>query len=298
MKICILGAGVLGVTSAYELARAGHDVTVVERQPEPARECSFANGGQLSYSHAEPWANPGVFPKLFKWAFQEDAPLVLRFSTDPHMIRWGMLFLLNCLPARARAHSETMLRLGLYSRQKMQTLMDETNIDFHQLSLGTLHIYSDQKSYDHARKQADFQQRIGGEEVALSRDACVALEPALAHATKPLLGGLHAPMDASGDIHVFTQKLADLCEQRYGVKFLFNTAIRRIHKANGAISHVELGSPSPLAGREDGSGADAGSALRGSPHPNPPPMGEGTPAPTSFPYLSGFDAYVLSLIHI
>src|SRR5262245_4690060 len=130
MKICILGAGVLGVTSAYELARRGHEVTVIERQQEPARECSYANGGQLSYAHAEPWANPGVFPKLFKWMFQDDAPLVLRFSSDPHMIRWGMLFMLNCLPSRARRHSEVLLRLGLYSKKKMAELMADTNVEF------------------------------------------------------------------------------------------------------------------------------------------------------------------------
>ena len=101
MKLCILGSGVIGVTTAYALASRGHEVTVIERNSEASRECSFANGGQLSYSHAEPWANPGVFLKLWKWMFQEDAPLVLRPRADIHMMRWGLLFLYNCLPARA-----------------------------------------------------------------------------------------------------------------------------------------------------------------------------------------------------
>src|ERR1700761_8774201 len=118
MKICVLGAGVLGVTTAYELAKRGHEVTVIERNSEPARECSFANGGQLSYSHSEPWANPYVFPKLFKWMWQDDAPLVFRFSAAPHRWRWALLFLRNCAPASARRNSETMLRLGLYSKKK------------------------------------------------------------------------------------------------------------------------------------------------------------------------------------
>ena len=257
MKICILGSGVLGVTSAYELAKRGHEVTVVDRQPEPARECSFANGGQLSYAHAEPWANPGVFPKLFKWMFQDDAPLVLRPSLDPHMMRWGLLFLLNCLPSRARRHSEVMLRLGTYSKKKMNALMAETKVEFHHLSKGVLHVYSDQGSFDHARKQAEFQHSLGCKENVLTRDETVALEPALADAAMDMIGGIHAPDDESGDIHIFTKALADYCAKQYNVKFLFNKTIHRIHKAKGAISHIEF-------------------------------AGDGE-------FLSGFDAYVMAM---
>ena len=239
MKICILGAGVTGVTSAYELARHGHEVTVVDRQPEPARECSFANGGQLSYAHAEPWANPGVFPKLFKWMFQDDAPLVLRPSTDPHMIRWGLLFLRNCLPSYARRHSEVMLRLGLYSKKKMAELMGDTKVEFHHLAKGILHVYSDQGAFDHARKQAEFQHQLGCDEVVMTRDEAVKLEPTLADA-KGIIGGIHAPIDESGDIHFFTRNLADFCREHYKVQFLFGKSIRKIHKSGGKISHVEL----------------------------------------------------------
>lgn len=251
MKICVLGAGITGVTAAYELARRGHDVTVIDRQPDAARECSYANGGQLSYAHAEPWANPGVFPKLWKWMFQEDAPLVLRPSLDPHMIRWGLLFLRNCLPAYARRHSEVMLRLGLYSKQKMAELMADTKVEFHHLSKGTLHVYSDQKSFDHARKQAEFQHSLGCEEKTLSKDECFAMEPTLAHTTMKLVGGLHAPIDESGDIHIFTQNLATLIAERYRVKFVYGNHIRRIHKAGNGISHIEFvsdGKPEFLSG--------------------------------------------------
>lgn len=240
MKICILGAGVLGVTTAYELARRGHEVTVIERQSEPARECSYANGGQLSYAHAEPWANPGVFPKLFKWAFQDDAPLVLRPSTDPHMIRWGLLFLLNCLPSRARHHSEVMLRLGLYSKQKMAELMADTNVEFHHLAKGILHVYSQRASFDHARKQAEFQHALGCDEIVMTREECIALEPALANSKMDILGGIHAPIDESGDIHIFTRNLADIIAKQYNVKFLFDQKIRHIHKQGGHISHLEF----------------------------------------------------------
>ncbi len=248
MKICVIGAGVLGVSSAYELSKRGHEVTVIERTPEPARECSFANGGQLSYAHAEPWANPGVFPKLFKWMFQDDAPLVLRPSSDPHMLRWGLLFLMNCLPARARRHSEVLLRLGLYSKQKMAELMIDTGVEFHHLAKGILHVYSDQDSYDHARKQAEFQHSLGCEENPLTVDECFKLEPALQHTTMNLVGGIHAPIDESGDVHFFTRNLADIIAQKYGVKFRFNTVLRRIHMAQKKISHIELDNGEFLSG--------------------------------------------------
>ena len=240
MKICVIGAGVVGVSSAYELARRGHDVTVIDRAPEAARECSYANGGQLSYAHAEPWANPGVFPKLFKWMFQDDAPLVLRPSSDPHMLRWGLLFLMNCLPARARRHSEVMLRLGLYSKQKMAELMADTRVEFHHLAKGILHVYSDQDSFDHARKQAEFQHSLGCEENVLTREECFKLEPALQHTTMNLIGGIHAPIDESGDVHFFTRHLAEIITQKYGVKFRYNTRLRRIHTSQKKISHIEL----------------------------------------------------------
>jgi D-amino-acid dehydrogenase len=240
MKICILGAGALGVMSAYELAKAGHEVTVIDRQSEPARECSFANGGQLSYAHAEPWANPHVFPKLWKWMFQEDAPLVLRPTADIHMMRWGALFLLNCLPARARRHCEVMLRLGLYSRQKMAELMKDTNVDFHFLSNGVLHVFDNQKSFDGAKRHAEFQHSLGCDEKALTPTECFTLEPTLANTTKKLVGGMYADIDQSGDIHLFTKNLADYCAKKYGVKFLYNQKIARLHKADGRISHVEI----------------------------------------------------------
>ena len=258
MKVCILGSGVTGVTSAYELAKLGHEVTVIDRQPEAARECSFANGGQLSYAHAEPWANPHVFPKLFKWMWQDDAPLVLRFSSDPHMIRWGLLFLMNCLPSRARANAETMLRLGLYSKQKMAELMAATKVDFHHLGKGILHVYTEQASFDHARKQAEFQHTLGCEETVMTFEESVKLEPALANPAVKIVGGIHAPIDESGDIHLFSKNLAAYCAKEYKVNFLYDRAIRRIHKNGNAISHIEL-------------------------------EGENTE------YLSGFDAYVMAM---
>jgi len=255
MKICVLGAGVLGVASAYELAKRGHDVTIIERQSEAAKECSFANGGQLSYSHAMPWANPYVFLDLFRWMFQEDAPLVFRFRADPHMIRWGLLFMLNCLPARTRRHSEALLRLGVYSRLKMGELMEDTKLEFDYLNKGILHIFSTQPCLDHAKIQAEFQHKLGGDpETTLTPEQCLEIEPSLQYSTKQIFGGVLAPQDASGDINAFTQRMVDYISAKYGVKIQYNTHIKRLHKADGKISHIE----------------------------------------TSEGYLSGFDAYVLS----
>jgi D-amino-acid dehydrogenase len=155
------------------------------------------------------------------------------------------LFLRNCLPSYARRHSEVMLRLGLYSKKKMADLLTETKVEFHHLSKGILHVYSDQPSFDHAKKQAEYQHSLGCEENVLTREQAFALEPTLADTTMNVVGGIHAPIDESGDIHIFTQKLAALCAEKYNVKFLYGRAVRRIHKSSGAISHVELEGEKP-----------------------------------------------------
>lgn len=239
MKICILGAGVLGAVSAYYLARAGHEVHVIERQPEAARETSFANGGQLSYSHAEPWANPHVFPLLFKWMWMDDAPLVLRPRADAAMMSWGLQFLYNCLPARAKRHSEVLWRLGSYSKAKMQELMDDTGIDFHYIDKGILHVFSTQKSFDHACAQSAYQEALGCHETILSVEECFRMEPSLQHAAKKIYGGIHAPIDASGDIHIFTKKLAALCTERYGARFDYNVQVMGLEKEGGRIARIK-----------------------------------------------------------
>lgn len=238
MRVIILGSGVAGVLSAYYLGKTGHEVEVIERQPESARECSFANGGQLSYSHAEPWANPHVFPKLFKWMFQDDAPLVLRFSLDPHMIEWGLRFLLNCRPAAADRHSLAMLRLGLHSKKKMNELVDETRIEFDHVKSGILHVYGSKEGFEHAQKQAQFQHKHGCPETVMSWDECLKLEPSLAHTQQTYYGGIHSPIDESGDICAFTQTLADYCTTHFGAQFHYNTEILGIHAESGKISHV------------------------------------------------------------
>lgn len=239
MKICILGSGVLGAISAYYLGQRGHEVRVIERQPEAARETSFANGGQLSYSHAEPWANPHVFPLLFKWMWMDDAPLVLRPRADVEMTKWGLQFLYNCLPARAKRHSEVLWRLGRYSKEKMEEVMADTGIDFHYIDKGILHVFSTQQSFEHACAQTEFQKALGCEESILSVEECFRMEPSLQHAAKKIYGGIHAPIDASGDIHLFTKRLAALCTERYGVRFDYNVQVLGLEQESGRVSHVK-----------------------------------------------------------
>ena len=238
MQIIILGAGISGVTAAYFLGRAGHSVEVIERQSAAAEECSFANGGQLSYSHAEPWANPYVFSKLWQWIGKDDAPLVFRPSTDPHMIKWGLRFLWNCRQSATAQNSLTMLRLGMYSKECLNEIADETRIEFNHVKKGILHIYCKEAEFEHAQKQAQFQHDHGCEEKVLSWEECLAMEPALKDTQKKIYGGIHAPIDESGDIYVFTQKLAAYCKEHFGAKFHYNTPIERLLSERGRITGI------------------------------------------------------------
>ena len=158
MKVIVLGSGIIGVTTAYFLAKNGHQVTVIDRQPEPARETSFANGGQLSYSHAEPWATATVLPKVFKWMFKKDAPLVFNpFQLDIDMWKWALKFLTNCNQKAADRNTENTLRLALYSKKVLHEILAQEEIEFSYKQLGILHIFQDQKMLDGQLKQAEFQ---------------------------------------------------------------------------------------------------------------------------------------------
>lgn len=238
MKILILGSGLLGVTTAYELGKRGHEVTVLERQAVSGAETSYANGGQLSYSHAEPWANPSVLPKLPSWLTRSDSPLVFRLRADSDMIKWGLKFLRNCTPARAQANCINTLRLGLYSRDKMEALRKDTALDFDFAKHGILHIFSSQKDLDHAKRQVDFQAKFGGEERMLTRQECLAMEPSLAYTSRTLIGGIHAHMDESGDAHLFCNALGKVASERYGVKFRYGIHIQELKAENDGIVAV------------------------------------------------------------
>lgn len=239
MKIIILGAGVVGVTSAYVLASRGHEVTILERNSGPAEETSFANGGQLSYSHAEPWANPGVPAKLPKWMLKEDSPLIFRPRADLRMILWGMKFLYYCRTAPSRQNCVDMLRLGLYSRDKMREIREATQVRFDFADRGIVHIFSEDKELEEAHTQIEFQEHYGGDERMLTREQVLALEPALAQTKRSIVGGVHAHLDESGDPHMYSKALCEYMQANMGVEIRYNTTVEHIHMGSNGVSHIQ-----------------------------------------------------------
>lgn len=239
MKILILGSGVIGTTLAYVLARRGYEVTVLDRQPESGRECSFANGGQLSYSHAEPWASPHVIPNLLRWIGRKDAPLVFRMRYDPDMWRWGLQFLRHCTATRNEAGTRAMLRLALYARESFRELEQQTDTAFDYLDKGILHIYRDQKSLDAALHHAAFQAELGCPFELLTREQTLAKEPAFKQSGELLAGSVFFPFDGTGDIFSFTQGLAKECQTMDNVTFSYNTAIEAIMTEGDRITGVK-----------------------------------------------------------
>jgi len=216
MRVVVLGAGVVGVASAWYLGRAGHEVTVIDRHTAAGMETSFANGGQISVSHAEPWANPAAPLKVLKWLAREDAPLLFRLRPELRQWLWGLSFLRECLPARTRHNIRQIVTLGLYSRSSLQALRAETGLQYDQLSRGILHFYTTQRELDAALEPARMMREYGCDVEMVSREQCLAIEPALRDAK--VLGGSWTPSDESGDAHKFTQALAKLAAKR-GVKF-------------------------------------------------------------------------------
>lgn len=238
MKIIVLGSGILGVTTAYELGKRGFDVMVLDRQMASGAETSFANGGQLSYSHGEPWASPSALKKIPTWMFDSEAPLVFRPRPDWQMIRWGMKFLRNCTAARANINCVNLLRLGLYSKQRFDAIRAETGLEFDYASKGILHIYGTDKDFDHAKAQNEFQAKFGCEQRILTRDECLTLEPALAYTSRSIVGGIHSIMDESGDAYLFCNELARIAAERYGVQFHYGITIKGLRTENKSVVAV------------------------------------------------------------
>ncbi len=238
MKVIVLGAGLLGVTSAYFLRQQGHDVTVVDRQAAAAAETSFANGGQISVSHAEPWANPSAPLKVLKWLGQEDAPLLFRLRADARQWRWGLQFLRECTPARTRHNIEQIVRLGTYSRDTLQQLRRDTGIAYDQRTQGILHFYTSQKEFDAAEAPAAQMRDLGCDRRVISADEAVKIEPALAHIRPKLAGATYTSEDESGDANRFARELVKLCEVE-GVNFLMSHTVTALRTAGGEIDHVE-----------------------------------------------------------
>ena len=239
MHVMVLGAGVIGTTSAWFLRKAGHDVTVIERQAQAATETSFANGGQISVSHAEPWANPSAPFKVLRWLFQDDAPLLFRPRLDPAQWRWCMNFLMECWPCRTRANIAKIVELGLYSRRLLGETRKELDLHYDDLQRGILHFYTSQDEYEAAIKPAALMRKLGCELELVDRERMLAIEPALRFTNTPIVGGSMTYTDESGDACAFTRKLADKAAER-GVDFKFGTTVVKIDTARDRISGVEV----------------------------------------------------------
>jgi D-amino-acid dehydrogenase len=237
VKVLVLGGGVIGVTTAYYLASAGHEVTVVDRQAEPALETSFANAGEVSPGYASPWAGPGVPIKAIKWLLMKHGPLVIRPKLDPAMWIWLAKMLRNCTSARYAVNKSRMIPLAEYSRDCLRTLRAETAIRYDERSRGTLQLFRKQAQLDGTAGDIAVLKQYGVPYEMLDRDGCVAAEPALAAMKHKIAGGLRLPQDETGDCHMFTQALATFAAKR-GVQFRFETTIEALIADASGITGV------------------------------------------------------------
>lgn len=243
MNVLVLGAGVVGVTSAWYLAADGHTVTVIDRQPGAGLETSFANGGQISVSQAEPWANPEAPAKIIRWLGDESAPLLFRPLLSTRQWRWGAQFLYECLPGRTRDNTVQILRLAIYSGAQLRQLRDHSGVRYEHLERGILQLYFDSAEFQIACARTELIRRGGVELLVKSAQECVDIEPALAHSRTRPAGGTYAPADESGDAHLFTRNLAQICAQR-GVVFRYDTNVERLETDGERVRavHVKHGS--------------------------------------------------------
>ena len=239
MKVIVLGAGIIGVCTAWHLLGQGHEVTLVDRQPDAALETSFANGAQISVSFCEPWAHAGAPLKVAKWLLRDDSPLLFRPRLDPHQWRWGLSFLTQCNDAAFERNVRQLVALGRYSHQSLKDVVAATGIEYQRLERGILHFFSSAADFKAGAAAAALMRRHGVDRRVLGRDEVLQVEPALAAFGPQIHGGTFTPSDESGDAMVFTQKLAALCKAR-GATFLHDTAVLGLHKASGQITGVRV----------------------------------------------------------
>lgn len=227
MKVIVLGSGIVGTASAWFLKKAGHDVTVVERQPGVAQEATFANGCQISVSHSEPWSNPAAPFKMLKWLGKEDAPLLYRFRPEWLQWEWGFRFLFECLENRTAYNIRQCMRLAEYSLKTLHEVRAETNIEYDCVTRGIMHFFTDQNDFEASMAGAKLMTSLGCPRNIISTDEVIRLEPSLASVRDKIVGGDFTPSDESGDARAFTIGLAKKSEEA-GVEFRFNTTATRL----------------------------------------------------------------------
>lgn len=238
MSVLILGSGVVGTTIAYYLAKAGHSVTVVDRQSAPAMETSFANAGEVSPGYSAPWAGPGVPLKAIQWMMMHHSPLVIKPMADLAMWRWGLQMLRNCTEARYKVNKGRMVRLAEYSRDCLRELRDETGIRYDDRSQGTLQLFRTQKQLDGVGKDVEILQQYGVPYQVLDRTGYLQYEPALASVQEKFVGALRLPGDETGDCFQFTQRLADMA-RGLGVRFEFGVNIQSLVQQGDKVVGVQ-----------------------------------------------------------
>ncbi len=240
MKVIVMGAGVIGTTTAYYLAKSGANVTVIERQPDPAMETSFANAGQVSPGYSTPWAAPGIPLKGIKWLMQKHAPLSIKPDGTLWQWRWLLQMLGECNNQRYAINKERMMRLAEYSRDCLRKLREQTSIEYEHRTAGTLQLFRNQEQMDGVMRDIHVLDECGVPYQLLVATELFNVEPALAHANARLTGGLRLPNDETGDCNLFTQRLADLA-CREGVRFQFNQVIDRLETDNQQVNAIHCG---------------------------------------------------------
>jgi D-amino-acid dehydrogenase len=239
MKVLVLGAGIIGTSTAWHLLDRGHDLVVVDRQDTAARETSFANAGQISVSYCEPWANRQAPLKLLKWMFRKDAPLLFRPQLDWQQWRWGLEFLTQCNDAAFERNVQQLVALGNYSHAALKDVVRATGIEYKRLERGIAHYYTDQKSFDDAAQAAELMQRYGVQRRVVPREELLKIEPAFSSFAHAIAGGTYTPSDESGDARAFTEQLAARAQAR-GARFLYGHDIVQLETAGGEIAAVRV----------------------------------------------------------
>ena len=239
MKTIILGAGIIGISTAWHLLQRGHEVTVIDRQSDAALETSFANAGQISVSYCEPWANREAPLKALKWMFDKQAPLLFRPQLDWQQWRWALQFLGQCNDTAFARNVQQIVALGAYSHQALKQIVAETELEYHRLERGIAHFYCTAKAFEEAAQGVELMRKQGVHRQLVSRDELLRIEPAFSQYKDHIHGGTFTPSDESGDARSFTQQLAALCAAR-GVKFLYGHDVLRLNKAGGEIASVTV----------------------------------------------------------
>ena len=245
MRIAVLGSGIIGVSTAWWLNQAGHDVVVIDRESGPAQETSRANGCQISVSYAEPWANPQAPMKLARWLFRDDAPLLFRPQFDLRQWWWGLMFLRECLPGRLAPNIRAMVRLAEYSRSTLREMRADLDIEYDHLERGIINFYRDPAEFESSQEMAGVMRDFGVDRRIVTTDEIVQLEPSLAHMRGTIVGGDYTAEDETGDIYLFTTALAERA-RKAGVEFRYSTQLSRLIPAGGRITGAEVIRPDGL----------------------------------------------------